>query len=454
MQMSSEIAIEVDNLSKCYQIYNKPRDRLWQMIARSRKKFYREFWAINNVKFTIKRGETVGIIGRNGSGKSTLLQLICGTLNPTSGSIQVNGRVAALLELGAGFNPEFTGRENVYLSASLYGLSHNEISSRFTQITDFADIGQFIDQPVKTYSSGMFVRLAFAVIAHVDADILVVDEALSVGDAYFVQKCMRFLREFMDRGTLLFCSHDTSAVVNLCTSAILLNQGRLEMMGNPKKVAERYLAALYESMQGESNVNNADSISQEEEEYDIEEDLSNTDEYRDARESLINSSTLRNDIQIFRFNPDSNAFGTGAAKITSVKILDKEGNPLAWVIGGNSVVLEIRCIAYKEINSPILGFHFKDRLGQVLFADNTCITYMFEPLTLKTGQECVARFNFTMPILSSGNYSISPAIAEGTQENHVQHHWIHDALIIEAHASSVCFGVFAVPMKSIKMFTV
>ena len=416
------------------------------MLAFGRKQYYREFWALNNVTFEINKGETVGIIGRNGSGKSTLLQMICGTLNPTSGSIQVKGRVAALLELGAGFNPEFTGRENVFLSASLYGLSNDEINANFDKITEFADIGDFIDQPLKTYSSGMFVRLAFAVIAHVNADILVVDEALSVGDAYFVQKCMRYLREFMKNGTLLFCSHDTSAVVNLCSSAILLNQGQMESKGKPKEIAERYLSALYESIQGESKVNNTGSKTE-----DKVVSSSDNFEYKDVRELLINSSTLRNDIQIFRFNQENSSFGTGAAKITSVKLLDEEGIPMSWIVGGSKVILEIRCYAQQQINRPILGFHFKDRLGQVLFADNTYLTYMFENMVIEEGRECVARFAFTLPILASGSYSISPAIAEGTQEDHVQHHWIHDALIIHVHASSVCFGVFAVPMRSITM---
>ena len=176
--MSSDVAIKVDNLSKCYQIYEKPRDRLLQMLMRGHRQYYREFWALKDVSFEIKKGETVGIIGRNGSGKSTLLQMICGTLNPTSGVIQTHGRIAALLELGSGFNPEFTGRENVYMNASVLGLSHEEIDARFNEIASFADIGDFIEQPVKTYSSGMMVRLAFAVIAHVDADILVIDEAL------------------------------------------------------------------------------------------------------------------------------------------------------------------------------------------------------------------------------------------------------------------------------------
>ena len=193
--MSFDIAIKIQNLSKCYQIYEKPQDRLKQSIfgrvrnilGKSDKVFFREFWALKGVSFEVKKGETVGIVGRNGSGKSTLLQLICGTLNPSSGKIEVNGRVAALLELGSGFNPEFNGRENVYLNAALLGLNKDEIDRKYGDIVAFADIGDFIDQPVKTYSSGMMVRLAFSVIAHVDADILIVDEALAVGDAVFTQ---------------------------------------------------------------------------------------------------------------------------------------------------------------------------------------------------------------------------------------------------------------------------
>ena len=238
--MSSEIAIKVENLSKCYQIYDKPRDRLLQMLFRGHRTFYREFWALRDVSFEIKRGETVGIIGRNGSGKSTLLQLICGTLNPTGGSIHTRGRIAALLELGSGFNPEFTGRENVYMNASILGLTHEEIDARFDAIAAFADIGDFIEQPVKTYSSGMYVRLAFAVIAHVDADILVIDEALSVGDAFFTQKCMRFLRRFMENGTVLFVSHDTGAVINLCQSGIWLEKGSVKHKGEPHIIEEHY----------------------------------------------------------------------------------------------------------------------------------------------------------------------------------------------------------------------
>ena len=227
--MSDDIAIKVSNLSKCYQIYDKPHDRLKQsiyprlqrLVGKQPVQYCREFWALKDVSFEIKKGETVGIIGRNGSGKSTLLQMICGTLNPTSGSIETHGRIAALLELGSGFNPEFTGRENVYMNAAILGLSREEIDAKYDEIVAFADIGNFVDQAVKTYSSGMMVRLAFAVIAHVDADILVIDEALAVGDAFFTQKCMRFIQQFKgDGGTLLFVSHDSAAVMNICSRAV------------------------------------------------------------------------------------------------------------------------------------------------------------------------------------------------------------------------------------------
>jgi len=244
--MSSDQAIRVSGLSKCYQIYEQPQHRLLQGLFRGRKQFFHEFWALRDVSFTVKKGETVGIIGRNGSGKSTLLQLICRTLQPTSGTVEFEGRVAALLELGAGFNPEFTGKENVYMNASVLGLSQEEITARYADIVTFADIGDFIDQPVKTYSSGMFVRLAFAVVAHVDADILVVDEALSVGDIAFQNKCMACLRRMTERGaTILFVSHDLSTTQTICDRVVWLDGGRVARIGDPVQVSrEYYIASL------------------------------------------------------------------------------------------------------------------------------------------------------------------------------------------------------------------
>ncbi len=451
---ASDIAIGVSNLSKCYQIYSAPRDRLKQFVlprlqrfaGRGPKQYFREFWALKDVSFEIKKGETVGIIGRNGSGKSTLLQMICGTLNPTHGGIQTNGRIAALLELGSGFNPEFTGRENVYMNASVLGLSNEEIDIRFNDIVTFADIGDFIEQPVKTYSSGMMVRLAFAVIAHVDADVLVVDEALAVGDAFFTQKCMRFLRKFMENGTVLFVSHDTGAVVNLCSKAILLNRGRVVEIGTPKDVSEHYLATLYESNQDVDGVK-TNTIHKSENHLEI------TSEYRDMREAMINASNLRNDIEVFQFEPDQTGFGTGDAKIVSVRLLDQGGVPLSWIVGGEDVILEIRCSAHKDILRPIVGFQFKDRLGQVIFCDNTFLAYRGSPQLAEAGTEILARFEFRLPVLPSGDYSISPAIAEGTQEEHVQHHWLHDAMMVRVHSTSVCLGLIGVPMKKLSLET-
>ena len=246
--MSSEVSITVNALNKSFPVYEKPHHRLLQMLSsRSAKhRWFREFHALQNINFEIHKGETVGIVGRNGSGKSTLLQLLCGTLTPSTGSVEVNGRIAALLELGAGFNPDFTGRENVFLNGTVLGLTRREIESRFDEITAFADIGEFIDQPVKSYSSGMYVRLAFAVAIHVQPDILVVDEALSVGDEAFQRKCYaRIERIRNDGATVLFVSHSASTVLELCSRAILLDHGEVLAIGAPKMVVSRYQKMLY-----------------------------------------------------------------------------------------------------------------------------------------------------------------------------------------------------------------
>jgi ABC-type polysaccharide/polyol phosphate transport system ATPase subunit len=251
--LSDSHSIRIEGLSKCYQIYAQPRDRLKQFVmprlrraaALAPRQYFREFWALQDFSLTVKRGETVGIIGRNGSGKSTLLQLVCGTLTPTSGSIDVDGRVAALLELGAGFNPEFTGRENVVLNAAVLGIDASTMETKFEQIASFADIGPFIDQPVKTYSSGMLVRLAFAVAIHVEPKVLIVDEALSVGDFAFQNKCVQRLRKMRDDGvTLLFVSHDLNAVQTICDHVVWLEHGKVVMSGNPVDVCQEYQVAM------------------------------------------------------------------------------------------------------------------------------------------------------------------------------------------------------------------
>lgn len=453
--MSFDHAIEVNNLSKCYQIYDTPSARLKQMLMRGRRHYYKEFWALKDVSFHIKKGETVGIIGRNGSGKSTLLQMICGTLNPTAGTIKVQGRVAALLELGSGFNPEFTGRENVFFNAGVLGQSEAVTRQKFSAIEAFADIGDFIDQPVKTYSSGMMVRLAFAVIAHVDADVLVIDEALAVGDAFFTQKCMRFLREFMQYGTVLFVSHDTAAVKSLCTYAIWLDKGLVKQRGDPKDVCEQYLQAYYEAQQVAQEINTIEDrravqqalIDEVLTERIAKEKLALTDQ----RLRFLNASNLRNDLRLFEFNPNAPSFGQGGSRVITVALSDTDSQPLSWAVGGEDVELLIEAIALQAITSPIVGFVIKDRLGQTLFGDNTFVAYENDDRACRPGQLLRARFRFQMPRLPVGDYSVTIAIAEGTQEVHIQHQWIFDAITFRSESTSVSAGLIGIPMRNISL---
>lgn len=448
---SSDIAIRITDVSKRYELYSYPADRLkqfimpklWRLFGGRFAQYYKEFWAVNNISFVVNKGQTVGIIGRNGSGKSTLLQIICGTLSPTNGMIEVHGRVAALLELGSGFNLEFTGRENIYLNASVLGLSKEQIDERFSSIVDFADIGEFIDQSVKTYSSGMLVRLSFAVIAHVDADILVIDEALAVGDAFFTQKCMRFLRNFMSTGTVLFVSHDTGSIKSLCNRAIWLEKGRVIKEGDPKEICERYLEAFYEVQQGASSTTKFKSKIKDEAELLIP--------LKDQRLEFINKSNIRNDLKIYEFDPEASAFGLGGAQIIDVKLLDEKGDPLAWVVGGETVQLKVEVHTHQELDTPIVGFFIKDRLGQNLFGDNTYLSYCDNPIYCRPEDRIETTFMFQMPLLPAGDYSITAAIANGTQQVHLQHHWVHDAVQFRSESSSVSTGLIGIPMHLINM---
>lgn len=447
--MSSEFAIKVENLSKCYQIYDRPQDRLKQsiyprlqhLVGKPPRQYFREFWALRDVSFEIKKGETVGIIGRNGSGKSTLLQLVCGTLNPTSGTIQTNGRVAALLELGSGFNPEFTGRENVYMNASVLGLSNDEIDARFDDIVAFADIGDFLDQPVKIYSSGMYVRLAFSVIAHVDADILVVDEALSVGDAVFNQKCMRFIRAFQDRGTLLFVSHEMGAIQNLCESALWLKHGQVELTGTATDVAEAYLHYTLQEVYGDK--------------VKLSSTLGATDQEIGAGSPIQSQPALAVDYGSKLTVEDNwlNATGwkTGAAEIVSLSLEKLNEGPEGIFEGGEKVRMVIRARAYEPLENPILGFLLRDRLGQDLFGENTLSFTAVKPSPIKAGQEFVGTFVFSLPMLPNGQYVVMASVADGDRYNNVQHHYLHDALIVNVSSSKIRYGLVGVPFERVTL---
>jgi len=340
---SDEIAVRVSDLSKCYHIYDRPPDRLKQsvlpklqrLIRKPPRQYYREFWALKDVSFEVKKGESVGIIGRNGSGKSTLLQLICGTLSPTSGSVETNGRVAALLELGAGFNPEFTGRENVYMNGAVLGLSQEEIDARFDDIAAFADIGDFIDQPVKTYSSGMYVRLAFAVSINVDPKILVVDEALAVGDELFQRKCYSRIENIKDSGaTILLVTHSATPVAQMCAQALLLDRGVRLYMGNPKFAIESYHRLIFASP------NEADTIKGELMSLDSSHELANNLSGQDRDPKALGDwpvaeakstacRALHESLQCERFEPglvpaSTIEYESLGARIENVRIENKE----------------------------------------------------------------------------------------------------------------------------------
>lgn len=441
--MDKETVIELNKLSKCYRIYDRPLDRIKQVLSRGKRQFFREFWAVRDVSFTVKRGETLGIIGQNGSGKSTLLQMIYGTTTPTYGEFNVYGRTVGLLELGTGFKPEFTGRENVYMSATIIGLSKKEIDAKYEDIVSFADIGDFIEQPVMTYSSGMCMRLAFAIVAHVDADVLVIDEALAVGDILFTQKCMRFLRKFREHGTVILVSHDLGAVVSLCDQVIWLDNGSIRVKGTGKDVCMLYHASLYDSKKSSYTATVKTHDSQK---------ITESDEtLKNHRLNCINQGFCRNDIELLPFNQNAASFGKRGASITNVRFLGKNGSQLSLIVGGELVVLEVQAHAHQYIDSPIIGFFIKDRLGQSLFGDNTYLAYAENPIKLQKNQTIEAKFLFQMPVLPRGDYVVCVAIAEGTQNDHVQHHWIYDALILKSYSSSVSTGLIGIPIQQIEL---
>lgn len=441
--MSSDIAIKVENLSKCYHIYDKPRDRLAQMFFWGRRQYYREFWALKDVSFEIKKGETVGIIGRNGSGKSTLLQLICGTLAQTTGTIQTNGRVAALLELGSGFNPEFTGRENVYLNASILGLTPEEIDARYEDIVRFADIGDHMEQPVKTYSSGMYVRLAFSVIAHVDADILVIDEALAVGDAVFTQKCMRYIRNFREKGTLLFVSHDMNSVLNLCKDAVWLDHGNIRRQGAAKTIAEEYLQYTLQEVYGGAT-----------ELEPVGRDIEPADKTNKTVAPFIEAKPL--DVYESRYRLSENmavakGWKSGGGEIKRIQLQLDDGTIPAVFKGGELVSMMIEAEIFSDMTNPILGFLLRDRLGQDLFGENTLPFTTLNARSVKAGEHIRAEFVFRLPMLPNGHYAVMVSLASGDLYNNIQHHYLHDALIVHVSDSRIRWGLVGVPFYDVKL---
>ncbi|HZG59606.1 MAG TPA: ABC transporter ATP-binding protein [Anoxybacillus sp.] len=412
--MSSDIAIKVENLSKIYQIYDKPLDRLKQSLFRGKKQYFREFKALDNISFEIKKGETIGIVGKNGSGKSTLLQIIAGTLQPSSGDIWVNGKVSALLELGSGFNPEFTGRENVYLSGNIFGITEEQMNERFKKIVEFADIGDFIDQPVKTYSSGMFARLAFAVAIHVDPDILIVDEALSVGDMAFQLKCYRKFQELQEAGkTILFVTHAMDTVLRYCTRAILINEGIKIVEGEPKYVVDEYKKILAKS---QSYIN---------------------------REEISSTDVVKPKIrwkEYFQLNKDKLEYGNGAAEICDYGIFDENGEPCTFVQSDEWVEIKMKVRLNEDILNPIFAMTIKDVKGLELAGTNTMIEDIFTGLC-KRGDEFTISFKQKLN-LAPGVYTLSLGCTGFEGGELKVYHRLYDILVFKVSASRSIVGIF------------
>ena len=460
----NQTTIAVRELGKAFTMQNKKREQIKEILG-LKKKQDNLHWALKNISFELKRGEAIGVVGKNGSGKSTLLQLICGTLTATEGVVETKGRIAALLELGSGFSPEFTGKENIYLNATLLGLKKREIEDNLDKIIGFADIGYFIDQPIRTYSSGMIVRLAFAVIAHVNADILIIDEALAVGDAYFTQKCMRFIQRIREEKSLMFVSHDASAVLSLCDKAILLEQGKMTSCGIPKKIMEEYTKGLQQEMainttKIEDKINNENNnkdridaywTSGERETYKLK--------WQDYRTDYINKTELANTITIKRTDQKDlqrEDYEGNQASIQAVTLTNIETDQGVNIItGGELVNLEIIITTHDNIMNPIVGFLLKNNKGLTLLGENSFNKLRKEKID-NIGKDMKLRieFIFTMPILPKGDYSISTAIADGNQKQHKILHWKNDAILLQSHCSSVAAGLAGVPMHSIKMETI
>lgn len=409
--------ISVKDLSKVYRLYDKPIDRLKESLNIFHKGYHKEYYALNNLSFDIKRGETVGIIGINGAGKSTLLKIITGVLTPTGGNIEVKGKISALLELGAGFNMEYTGIENIYLNGTMMGFSKEEVDKKLDDILDFADIGDFVNQPVKTYSSGMFVRLAFAVAINVEPDILVIDEALSVGDVFFQQKCYKKIKELAGKSTVLIVSHDLNAMTKFCERIIVMSAGQKVFDGEPNEAIAKYFKLKQGALR-----NDKKSI-----------ELNNSDfEMYKAPDENSYSGKMDVIIEKYFYSIDNEPFSEVCQKDDEFKI---------------SLVINSKI----DIESPIIGFQIRDKYGNEVFGQ-TSLTSPVEQGAIKQGRNII-NFAFDWPEIREGDYFITIGIGNGTEVlNQVEECWINNAIHITAttHGKTI-FGIFNHDMKEFEI---
>ncbi len=415
--------VEFRDVSKSYPIYATPSARLKELACLNRVSFHRDFWALRDISFEIHQGETFCVVGENGSGKSTLLQMVAGILHPSQGEITVRGRVAALLELGSGFNPEFTGRDNVYVNAAILGLSRKEIDAKFGEIEAFAEIGDFIDQPVKTYSSGMAVRLAFSVAIHVDPEILLVDEALAVGDIYFIQRCMRKVHELRQKGvTILFVSHSMGEVKSIGDRALWLEGGRIRDIGSTNRVIHQYLAAMFEK------------------------DTAYLTTMHRNQQRLAHGPVKAPEVVETIPNID-HRFGDSRAEIIGIAILDLAGQNVHLLEPLSPIVVRISVRAHEDITLPIVGFIMRNHMG-LDFAGTNTAREGFDLPPMAAGDIFTVDFHLQLPELYPSSFSFSPAIADGTLHAYTTCDWIDNAIVLQmSPAEGEVYGHVHLPCR-------
>ncbi|PNV59970.1 ABC transporter ATP-binding protein [Clostridium sp. chh4-2] len=423
-QQAADNAITVKDVTKIYKLYEKPVDRLKESLNPTHKEYHRKFYALNNISFEVKKGETVGIIGTNGSGKSTILKIITGVLTPTTGEVQVEGTISALLELGAGFNMDYTGIENIYMNGTMMGFSRKEMEDKLQDILDFADIGDFVYQPVKTYSSGMFVRLAFALAINVEPEILIVDEALSVGDVFFQSKCYRRMEEIRQKGTtILMVTHDMGSIIKYCDRVVLLNKGDFVAEGAPGHMVDLYKKIL---------ANQMDSLEEELQEMN---DFSGQSEGR--KEKREKGGLMKEKITI---NSNRTEYGDGRAEIYDLGLFDERGNLTNLLLKGEMFTIKEKIRFHTSLESPIFTYTIKDKKGSDLSGTNT----MFEGTDIKPVRQGDSyEVSFTQKMtLQGGEYLLSMSCTGFENGEHVVYHRLYDVANITVISNKNTVGVY------------
>ena len=434
--MQSNLAINVCDVTKIYRLYDKPIDRLKESISLTHKKYHKEFFALDKISFSVEKGSTVGIIGTNGSGKSTILKIITGVLNPTTGSVEVDGNISALLELGAGFNMDYTGIENIYMNGTMMGFSREQMEAKLPEILEFADIGDFVYQPVKTYSSGMFVRLAFALAINVEPEILIVDEALSVGDVFFQAKCYRRMEEIRKTGTtILMVTHDMGSVIKYCDKVILLNKGEFLAEGPAGEMVDLYKKILA----GRMDDLEADLAKRLDSNFSDMMELNNDINKTHAKEY---HGLMKDKISI---NPNKTEYGDGRAEIYDLGLLDSKGELTNLLLKGEEFTIREKIRFNANIEAPIFTFTIKDKKGTELSGTNT----MFEGVEVKPvkpGDEVVVEFKQKMT-LQGGEYLLSMSCTGFENGTHVVYHRLYDVTFITVISNKNTVGVYDMESK-------